>query len=487
MDHSAAPILDALVNYHTVGRYGFTPPGHRQGRGADPRTRAALGEETFRSDVLATAGLDDRKSSHGYLSRAEELMADAVAADRAFFSTCGSSLSVKAAMLAVAGGTGDLLISRDAHKSVVAGLVFSGVQPRWIRPRYDEELHLAHPPSPEQVAQAWQEHPDAAGALIVSPTPYGTCADIASIAAICHERGKPLIVDEAWGAHLPFHPGLPTWAMDAGADVCVVSVHKMGTGFEQGSVFHLQGDLVDPDQLSACADMLMTTSPNVMIYAALDGWRRQMAQHGHGQLSAALTLAGQVRSAVEALPGLHVEKDEFLGAEASHDLDPLHVVIDLSGLGVSGYAAADWLREHQRIDMGLSDHRRIEATLSLADDDETAGRLLSALAALVEASSGLPRAAKVDLPSAGDLELEPVMSPRDAFFAAKETVPADKSIGRISAEQITPYPPGIPVIIPGERITAELFSYLRSGVAAGMQLPDPADPSLHTIRVVAQD
>jgi arginine decarboxylase len=182
MDHSAAPLLDALVDYHARDRYGFTPPGHRQGRGAYPRSRAALGEHAFRSDVLATAGLDDRTSSHGYLSRAEELMADAAGAEQAFFSTCGSSLSVKAAMLAVAVGQGDLLISRDAHKSVVAGLVFSGVQPQWIRPRYDPRLHVAHPPSPEQVEQAWQKHPDAAGALIVSPTPYGTCADISSIA-----------------------------------------------------------------------------------------------------------------------------------------------------------------------------------------------------------------------------------------------------------------------------------------------------------------
>jgi arginine decarboxylase len=392
MDHSVAPILDGLVDYHDAGRYGFTPPGHRQGRGADMRTRAAIGEDAFRSDLLATAGLDDRKSSHGYLSKAEELMADAVGAEQAFFSTCGSSLSVKAAMLAVAGGGGDLLISRDAHKSVVAGLVFSGVQPQWIRPRYDIRLHLAHPPSPEQVAQAWEQHPDAAGALIVSPTPYGTCADIASIAEVCHERDKPLIVDEAWGAHLPFHPDLPAWAMDAGADVCVVSVHKMGTGFEQGSVFHLQGNLVDSAQLSACADMLMTTSPNVMIYAALDGWRRQMVQHGHAQLGAALDLAGQVRSEVAALPGLHVLREEFLGAEASHDLDPLHLVIDVSGLDITGYDVADWLRAHQRIDMGLSDHRRIEATLSLADDDQTAARLVSALDALTQAATGLRRA-----------------------------------------------------------------------------------------------
>ena len=485
VNHSVAPMLEALADYHARDRYGFTPPGHRQGRGADPRTVTAIGRDAFRSDLLATAGLDDRKSSHGYLSRAEQLMADAVGAEQAFFSTCGSSLSVKAAMLAVAGGHGDLLVSRDAHKSVVAGLVFGGIQPQWIRPRYDERLHLAHPPSPDQVEQAWQEHPDAAGALIVSPTPYGTCADIKAIAGICHRRGKPLIVDEAWGAHLPFHQDLPAWAMDVDADVCVVSVHKMGTGFEQGSVFHQQGTLVDPDQLSACADMLMTTSPNVMIYAALDGWRRQMVEHGHDLLDNALRRADQVRADIGALPGLHVLREEFLGAEASHDLDPLHVVIDVSGLGISGYDAADWLRAHERLDMGLSDHRRIEATLSIADDDQTAARLVSALRALT-GHADLPRAEPVALPGIGELQAEPAMLPRDAFFAAKETVSAGKAAGRISAEQITPYPPGIPVIIPGERITAEILDYLRTGLAAGMQLPDPADPSLGTIRVVTQ-
>jgi lysine decarboxylase len=320
----------------------------------------------------------------------------------------------------------------------------------------------------------------------VSPTPYGTCADIEAIADICHRRGKPLIIDEAWGAHLPFHEDLPTWAMDAGADVCVVSVHKMGTGFEQGSVFHLQGGLVDPDQLSACADMLMTTSPNVMVYAALDGWRRQMAEQGHALLGAALALAGKIRADIGTLPGLRVLHEEFLGAEASHDLDPLHVVIDVSALGITGYDAADWLREHQRVDMGLSDHRRIEATLSMADEDQTAARLLTALRALTEHAADLPPARPVALPSAAELELEPAMLPRDAFFAAKETISADKAVGRISAEQITPYPPGIPVIIPGERITGELLDYLHSGLAAGMQLPDPADPSLDTIRVVTQ-
>jgi arginine decarboxylase len=486
MDQSKAPLLDALADYHRQDRYGFSPPGHRQGRGTDERVLAVLGRDPFRADVLASGGLDDWRSSGQYLSQAEELMADAVGASTAFFSTCGSSLSVRAAMMAVAGGSdGGLLVPRDSHKSIVGGLVFSGIQPRWITPRWDTDRHLSHPPPPERVSGAWEEHPDAAGALIVSPSPYGTCADLKRIAEICHERGKPLIVDEAWGAHLPFHSDLPTWAMDAGADVCVVSVHKAGAGFEQGSVYHVQGDLVDSDRLSACADMLMTTSPNVMIYAAIDGWRRQMVQHGHELLGAALDLATTVRERIEQMPDVEVLDDELLGAQASHDLDRLQVLIDVSATGTSGYQARDWLRENCRIDVGLADHRRILATLSFADDHRSADRLLSALRGWREAAESFDPPPTIDLPSPDELQLESVMLPRDAFFGPTELVPAEKAAGRIAAEQITPYPPGIPAVIPGELLDDAVISYLRSGHKAGMAIPDPADPQLEQLRVVA--
>jgi arginine decarboxylase len=485
MDHAETPVLDALAEYHRSGHTPFTPPGHKQGRGADPRVRAVLGDDVFRNDMLATSGLDDRSSSAGVIARAQELMADAVGAEHAFFSTCGSSLSVKSAMLAVCGGHGRILVGRDAHKSVISGLVLSGLQPTWVRPRYDAEHHIAHPPSPENVDRALHDDPDVGGVLITSPTPYGTCADITAIARLCHDRGIPLLVDEAWGAHLPFHDQLPTWAMDAGADLCVVSIHKMGAGLEQGSVFHLQGDLIDPAHLSACADMLATTSPNVLIYAAMDGWRRQMVQHGHDLLSDTLALAHEVRQCIETLPGLHVLHDELIGAEASHELDPLKVIVDLSDLGISGYQAADWLRTQCAVDMGISDHRRVEAQLTIGDDPGTTALLLDALTALTKAAPELPKPSPVDLPGPDDLELETVMVPREAFFSRTEDVPAEQAAGRICAEQITPYPPGIPVLLPGERIGQKALDYLRSGVRAGMVLPDPADPELETIRVVA--
>lgn len=437
----------------------------------------------LREDVLATAGLDDRTSSNGYLSRAEELMADAVGADRAFFSTCGSSLSVKAAILAVTRGEGELIIGRDAHKSTVAGLVLSGLQPRWASPRYDEDQHIAHPPGPEEYERMWQRYPDASAAIVTSPTPYGTCGDLQAIVEVCHAHGKPVIVDGAWGAHLPFHDDLPTWAMDAGADICVVSVHKMGIGFEQGSVYHLQGSLVDPVRLSQCADVLATTSSNVLLYAAIDGWRRQMVQRGTQLIGDALALTERTRQAIERIPGLHVLRDELLSEEASHDYDPMHVLIDVKELGVSGYQVADWLRAEHRIDVGINDHRRVEATMSIADDDETVGRLLAALEQLPDAAKGMPRPPEVALPSATDLE--PVMAalPRDAFFGPVETVPAEQAAGRVAAEQVTPYPPGIPALLPGAEINAAVIDYLRTGLAAGMVIPDAADPSLETFRV----
>lgn len=486
VDHSRAPILEALAEYHRRGRLGFTPPGHKQARGADPAVREVLGDAVFLGDVLASGGLDDRLTRGRVLVRAEELMADAVHAEHTFFTTCGSSLSVKAAMLAVAGPHEQLLIGRDAHKSVAAGLILSGIEPVWVEPRWDPQRHLAHPPSPDDFEAAFDAHPDAKGALVTSPTPYGSCADLQSIAEVCHRRSVPLVVDEAWGAHLPFHPDLPTWAMDAGADICVTSIHKMGSGLEQGSVFHLRGDLVPPELLKMRADLLGSTSPSVLIYAGLDGWRRQMALHGRELMGGALDLAAEVRAAVEGIDGMHVnDREDFCGPGLADDLDPLPVIIDISGLDLTGFRAADWLREQRAMDAHLVDHRRIGAQITHGDDRQTTGELLAALKDLARAAPGLGPGPQVDVPSPSELRLPQAMLPRDAFFGPTENVPTEDAAGRVAAEMITPYPPGIPAVLPGERLTEPVLRYLRTGLEAGMYLPDPSDPKLETIRVVA--
>ncbi|MET9319405.1 ornithine decarboxylase [Streptomyces sp. NPDC003038] len=488
MDQSKAPVLEALAAYHESGQTPFTPPGHKQARGVDPRVLAVLGKSVFLSDLLATSGLDDRTSSQGVVEEAQALMADAVGAEHAFFSTCGSSLSVKSAMLSVAGPHEELLVGRDAHKSVVSGLVLSGIRPVWVDPQWDAERHLAHPPSPEDFAAAFDEHPDARGALVTTPTPYGTCSDLAGIAEVCHQRGKPLIVDEAWGAHLPFHDALPTWAMDAGADVCVTSVHKMGSGLEQSSVFHLQGDLVKAEVLKSREDLLGTTSPSVLIYAALDGWRRQMVEHGRSLYDDALALADRTRGRIAAIDGMRVQgRDDFCGPGRAEDMDPLQVIIDITDLGTTGYKAADWLRDQHRINLHLSDHRRISAQLTHADDEHTTGLLVSALADLADRAREVRTRQVADVPAPAELRLRQAVLPRDAFFGRTEQVPWEKADGRITAEMLTPYPPGIPVALPGERLTTDVLRYLRSGVEAGMVVPDAVDTEVGSVRVLRED
>lgn len=488
MDHSRTPVLEALAAYHAESQTPFTPPGHKQARGADPRVRAVLGDAVFRSDVLAISGLDDRTSSHQVIEQAQELMADAVGAERTFFSTCGSSLSVKAAMLAVAGPYEKLVVGRDAHKSVVFGLVLAGIRPVWVDPQWDPARRLAHPPSADAFRDALARHPDARGALVTTPTPYGTCSDLSGIAAACHDHGVPLIVDEAWGAHLPFHPGLPTWAMDAGADVCVTSVHKMGSGLEQGSVFHLQGDLIDPTVLKSREDLLGTTSPSTLIYAALDGWRRQMVEHGRALYDGALVLADDVRARIAEIPGMHVHgRDDFCGPGRATDLDPLQIIVDVTELGTTGYRVADWLREHHRVNLHLADHRRISAQLTHADDMSSADRLLTALRDVPGHAPRFGPAPVVEVPDPAELRLEQVMLPRDAYFGRVEQVSWEDAVGRVSAEMHTPYPPGIPVALPGERLNKAVLRYLRSGAGAGMVIPDGADPEARTIRVAVEE
>ncbi|HEV7870289.1 MAG TPA: hypothetical protein VGO95_03440 [Modestobacter sp.] len=486
MDHSRVPVLEALQAFRRRGDVVFGPPGHKQGRGVDPRVLDIVGAGVFASDVLSLNGLDDRRESQGVVPQAEELMADAVDADRAFFSTCGSSLSVKTAMMSVAGPGEKLLVSRNAHKSVVAGLIISGIRPVWVHPHFDADLQLAHPPEPEDVRRALAENPDVKGMLLITPTDWGTCADIAGVAEVCHAADVPLIVDEAWGAHLPFSADLPAWGMDAGADVVVTSVHKMGSAIEQSSVFHLQGVRVDPDVLSAREDLLGTTSSSALVYLTLDGWRRQMVEQGEELLGAAIARAGRIGEAVRGMDGLSLMGREVVRPGAAFDLDPLVLTIDVRPLGITGYQAAEWLRAERHVDIGSADACRISARITHGDDDETERALVDALRALVAAAGSMERPPRVDLPEPRSLELEQATTPREAFFARVEQVPVAKAVGRIAAEMVSPYPPGVPVLAPGERISQEAVDYLTTGVAAGMLVPDAADSSMETLRVVAE-
>jgi arginine decarboxylase len=443
-----------------------------------------MGEGVFASDVLSLNGLDDRRQSQGILGEAQNLMADAVGAQEAFFSTCGSSLSVKAAMLAVAGPGEKLLISRNAHKSVMAAVIVNGTVPIWVHPQFDQERRLAHPPEPDDVRRALDAEPDAKGMLLITPTDWGSCADIQGVADVCHEYDVPLIVDEAWGAHLPFHEQLPTWGMDADADIVVTSVHKMGAAVEQSSVFHLQGDRVDPTVLKQREDLLGTTSASSLVYASLDGWRRQMVEHGTDLLGAAIERAERARDEIGTIAGLRLMGDEVIMEGYAHEVDPMVLTIDVRDLGITGYQATEWARAERHVDFGAADSCRFVARLTHADLDEQVEILLETLGALPGAAGTLDKQPPIDIPSPEGLEPETVMLPREAFFARVEDIPLRDAVGRVAAEMVSPYPPGVPVLAPGEKITAEAIDYLLSGLEHGMLLPDPADPELKTVRVV---
>jgi arginine decarboxylase len=486
MDHARAPMLEALQDFRRRADVSFGAPGHRQGRGIDPRVLEVMGKDVFASDVLSLNGLDDRRQSQGILEQAQELMADAVGADQTFFSTCGSSLSVKSAMLAVAGPGEKLLISRNAHKSVISGVIVNGTWPVWVHPHFDEERALAHPPEPTDVRRALEQHPDAKGMLLITPTDWGTCADIQGVADVCHEYGVPLIVDEAWGAHLPFHDDLPLWGMNADADIVVTSVHKMGAAVEQSSVFHLQGDRIDPTVLKQREDLLGTTSASSLVYCSLDGWRRQMVEHGQELLGDAVALARQTRDRIAHIDAIDLMGAEVVGPGMAFEQDPLVFTIDVRRLGISGFQAAELARTRHHVDFGASDSHRVTARFTHSDAQDTADVLVACLEELVTDAGHVEPPEPVTLPSADGLELETVMRPRDAFFAPVEQVPIDRAVGRVAAEMVSPYPPGVPVIAPGERITAEVVDHLTSGVAAGMLIPEAADPELKSLRVVAQ-
>ncbi|WP_079084482.1 hypothetical protein [Streptomyces longwoodensis] len=260
----------------------------------------------------------------------------------------------------------------------------------------------------------------------------------------------------------------------------------MGGAIEQSSVFHLQGDRISPGVLKQREDLLGTTSSSSLVYATLDGWRRHMVQQGHGLLDAALQRAGRVRKAVTALPGLRLMDQEVVEEGLTAELDLLKITIDVRELGISGMQAAEWLRAHCHVDVGSSDTCRISAQITHADDDRTENLLVESLQRLVEQADTLEKRPAVRLPEPRALQLEQAMLPRDAFFASAEHVPADRAVGRVAAETISPYPPGVPVVAPGEVVTREVVDYLTSGVAAGMLIPDASDPTAETLRVTTR-
>jgi arginine decarboxylase len=472
VDQNQTPVLDTIKSIRGEGTYTFSLPGHRFGLGIDPVTSEVLSLDTFGADVIMAKSV---------VPEAEKLYADAIGAREVLFTTCGSSISIHTALLSVAGPRSTVLIDRNVHKSVVASLILSGARPVWLRPSWDHENQVAHPATADAVGKVLSARDDIDAVLIITPTEYGTGADVRATAELCHARGIPLIVDEAWGGHFGFHPDPPTAAIKAGADIAIQSLHKANGGLCQASMIMIGGDLVDPTVVRLRLDLITTTSPSALIFGSIDGWRRHLALHGKDMIDAALARAARIRERLKNTSGLEVMDASIHQTEGVAEWDPLKLCVDVSELGITGYQALEWFRSEHQLVVQLGDARHVVCSLTYADTDDAIDRLAAAFEALA-ASPPEPDRPAPRIPPLEDLNLEQVITPREAFFAETEQV-ADP-VGRISAEMISPYPPGVPAILPGERFNHAVVDYLRAGKAAGMTIPDVTDPDLNTFKVV---
>jgi arginine/lysine/ornithine decarboxylase len=475
-DQRQAPLVEAVQRYRQRATVSFHCPAHRGGQAADADLRDLVGDRLLSADVWL-----DPAEQHRVRRQAEDLAADLWGADRAFLLGNGSSGGNHAALLAMLQPGDEVVVARDAHISIHMGLVMTGARPVWVTPDVHAERDVGLGVAPEALAATLRAHPATKVVVLVSPSYAGVCADLPALVRVAHDAGAAVLVDEAWGAHLPFHPALPIDALSAGADAAVTSTHKLGGSLSQSALLLVRAGRIDLDAVATAVRMTSTTSPLLPLLASIDSCRRHLAVNGRAMLDSALARAARVRSMLAELPGPLTLCADDLGLP-SERLDPLKLVVDVTGLGRSGVAVERLLRERYAVAVEGSDLRHL--FLVVTGDGGAAD-----LARLADGLRGLTRPVSVTVRASGSSGriLAPrrqARTPREAYFARQEPVSLRGSIGRIAAELVTPYPPGIPVLVPGEAIDAEQVDYLRSAVAAGVHIHGAADASLASVRVM---
>ena len=487
-----------MCAYGEAGALAFHTPGHKQGLGAHALLRELVTQAGLREEVSLMEELDDLHEPTGCIEEAQDLAAALYGADAAFFAVNGTTGAIHAMLVAALSPGDAVLVPRNVHRSVFGGLVLADARPVYIDPIVDEALGIAHGLSTEAVREACRLHPEAKALLLVSPTYYGVASDVRAIAEIVHEAGMALLVDEAHGAHLAFSDDLPESAIAAGADLVAQSTHKLLGAMTQASLLLLREGRIEKERVQRAMSLLTSTSPNYLLLASLDIARLQMAEAGVAHLARAMGLARKLRREVNATPGLFSFGEERMGGAGAFALDPLKLTVTVTGLGLTGAEAAHILRHEHKIEAELFDAQNVLFLLTYADTEESAGRLLAALrslaqrrtaqaataaAAAIAVPDGRKAQAAVRLPAAPPVAIPP----REAFYRRSVPCRLREAAGRIAAETIAFYPPGIPVICTGEVFTAEVCRYIEAMAAAGLKVTGASDTSLRTLRVVADD
>jgi arginine decarboxylase len=485
-EQPAAPYLDAVIGYGTRGPGRFHVPGHKGGQGADPGLRFGLGDRALWLDIPQDIwGVDLGPSPTPY-EEAERLAAEAHGAARTWFLTNGATQGNHALCLALAPLGAHVVAQRNSHASLVDGLVLSGGVPTFVPPAYDAELGMAHGVEPPALRDALAAAPEATAAFIVSPTYYGMAADVAACAEVAHVAGVPLVVDQSWGPHFGFHEALPPSGLAQGADAVLTSTHKIAGSLTQSAMLHVgHGERIDPAAVGRAIRLVRSTSPSSLLLASLDGARRQMALHGEQLLHETLQAIEACREKLATIPSIALVDSGFVGRPGIAGYDPLRIVVDVRETGRTGYEVADALRRSYDVIAELATQATIVFLVGLGERRETLLRLAGDLEEVVKRIGTEGSIAPIVRPPA-TLRNEMAVAPRDAFLGEAEEVGVDDAVGRVSCESIAGYPPGIPALLPGERISAETVAYLRELVASGARLHGASDPRFERVHVLIE-
>ncbi|GBF11086.1 aminotransferase class I/II-fold pyridoxal phosphate-dependent enzyme [Tepidibacillus infernus] len=476
------PLFSALLEHAKKNPIQFHIPGHKKGQGMDEKFKEFIGTNALSIDLINIAPLDDLHHPHGIIKEAQELAAEAFGADYTFFSVQGTSGAIMAMIMSVVGPSDKIIVPRNVHKSILSAIIFAGATPIFIHPEMDPKVGIAHGITPKSVKKALEQHPDAKAVLVINPTYFGVAGNLEEIVRIVHEYEIAVLVDEAHGVHIHFHDQLPLSAMQAGADMAATSVHKLGGSLTQSSILNVKEGLVNPHHVQSVMSMLTTTSTSYILLASLDAARRNLAINGRMFLEQAIELSQYARRSVNEIPGLYSPGDDILGTDATYDYDPTKLLISVKDLGVTGYEVEKWLRKEYNIEVELSDLYNILCLITPGDTYQDVDLLITALQRLSKEHIHLGKQNHVEvrLPKIPSLAL----SPRDAFYSDTDVVLLDDSVGHVIAEFVMVYPPGIPILLPGEIITQDNIDYIKYNLAAGLPVQGPEDETIGTLKVI---
>ena len=478
LDQNKAPIYEALQTFRQMRVVPFDVPGHKRGRG-NPELTRFLGEQCVSIDVNSMKPLDNLCHPISVIREAEELAADAFGAAHAFLMVGGTTSSVQSMVLSTCKRGDKIIMPRNVHRSVINALVLCGAIPVYVNPEVDPRLGISLGMKREQVARAIRENPDAVAVLVNNPTYYGICSDLRAIVEMAHEAGMYCLADEAHGTHFYFGDHMPVSAMEAGADMASVSMHKSGGSLTQSSLL-LIGPGIHEGHVRKIINLTQTTSGSYLLMSSLDISRRNLALRGREVFRQVCAMAEYAREEINAVGGYYAFGRELINGDSIFDFDPTKLSVHTRDVGLAGIEVYDLLRDEYDIQIEFGDIGNILAIITGGDRALEIERLLGALN-LIKKFHGKSPAGLYD-----HEYIDPIleMSPQAAFYAEQETLPIEKTAGRVCSEFVMCYPPGIPILAPGERITQDILDYIAFAKEKGCSLTGCRDMNVEYLQTV---